>query len=93
MLLTSIIGIIAGLAGHRTEPIFEYMEKQNTPRTWWMSSRYGTGYLIAMFVFFAAVFRKPWRDEAVSKALLAGVFVGIGTIVGKVLDDLTDGRS
>jgi uncharacterized membrane protein YkvI len=91
-MILAIIGIIAGLAGHRTEPIFDYMEENGTPRTWWMSSRYGTGYLLAVLVFFISVFRKSWRDEATAAVLLSGVFVGVGTIAGKMMDELMDGR-
>ena len=91
-MILALVGIVAGLAGHRTEPIFDYMESNGTPRTWWMSSRYGTGFLLAVFVFFVAVFRKPWRDEATAAVVLSGVFVGIGTIAGKMLDELMEGR-
>lgn len=89
-MIYAIIGILAGLAGHRTEPIFDYMEENGTPRTWWMSGRYGTGYLLAALVFYASVFRKSWRDEAAGLFVLSGVFVGIGTLVGKMLDELLD---
>jgi hypothetical protein len=91
-MILAAIGIITGLAGHRTEPLFDYMEANGTPRTWWMSSRYGVGYILSVFVFFVAMFRKPWRDEATAVMLLAGVFVGIGTIAGKMMDELMDGR-
>lgn len=91
-MILALIGILAGLAGHRTEPLFDYMERNGTPRTWWMSSRYGTGFLLAVFVFFVAAFRKSWRDEAAATMLLDGVFVGIGTIAGKMLDELMDGK-
>lgn len=89
-MILAIVGIIAGLAGHRTEPIFDYMEENGTPRTWWMSSRYGTGYLLSVLVFFIAALRKPWRDEATAAVLLSGVFVGVGTLVGKMLDELME---
>ena len=91
-MILALVGVLAGLAGHRTEPLFDYMESNGTPRTWWMSSRYGTGFLLACFVFFVAVFRKSWRDEAAAAMLLSGVFVGIGTLVGKMLDELMEGR-
>ena len=91
-MILALVGVLAGLAGHRTEPIFDYMEANGTPRTWWMSSRYGTGFTLAVFVFYVAAFRKPWRDEATAMVLLSGVFVGIGTIIGKMLDELMGGR-
>jgi nitrate/nitrite transporter NarK len=90
ILVTAIIGIISGLAGHRTDSIFEYLERNKTPRAWWLNSRYGTGVLIGMFVFFVSVYRKEWRDEAVSKALISFVFVGVGTLVGYVLDGIME---
>ena len=92
ILASAIIGVLAGLAGHRTEPIFDYMEEKGTPRTWWLSSRYGTGYLLATFVFFVSIWRRSWRDEATAAMLMSGVFVGVGTIVGKMLDELMDGK-
>lgn len=93
ILVTAVIGIIAGLAGHRTDSIFEYMESNNTPRAWWLTSRYGTGVLIGFFVFFVAIFKKPWRDEAIMMGLFSFVFVGIGTIAGHMFDELMDGKA
>ncbi len=92
ILSSALLGIMVGLAGHRTDRLFEYMERQNTPRAWWLTSRYGTGVLLGVFVFFMSVLRKPWRDEAAGKAILSFVFVGVGTIAGHMLDDLMDGK-
>ena len=92
ILVTAILGIVAGLAGHRTDVIFEYLENNNTPRAWWLNGRYGTGVLIGSFVFLLAVWRKPWRDEAVTNMLLSFVFVGVGTLAGHVLDDIMEGK-
>ena len=89
-MITALLGIISGLGGHRTDRLFTFMETRGTPRTWWLSMRYGVGVLLGVFVFFVSVFRKPWRDEATAVVLLSFVFVGVGTLAGHVLDDLTE---
>ena len=82
IILKAIAGIISGFAGHQTNVIYEALEENGTPITWIRFSRYGTGYLVAWFVFIAWAWRKRWRDEAALYMLGSGVMVGVGTMIG-----------
>lgn len=85
-----VIGVAAGLLGHQLDAIFRKMERGNTPSSWLLLSRYGTGTFLIIGTLAASLDDKEERQTVTLKALAAAVSVGVGVSAGHLLDYLRE---
>lgn len=85
-----ITGVAAGLLAHQTNHIFKLLESRHTPPDWILLARYGVGYLTAVGVLAHMAEDTNTRRDVALLSLAAGVSVGCGVSVGRLIDYLLE---
>lgn len=90
LLLNSIIGVLAGLAGHQAERVIRLWEDGGTPKVWTRLARYNVSVLILSFVYVMMRHDNDHDIEAiesdVTKFLVAAMTIAAGKVIGYFLD-------